>query len=67
MTEIDIAAPFPKEGGKVAFKVNSAGMSMPITETVLDTSRTSCSFSRWRACCRAAPAGSSRRKATEPA
>ena len=36
MTEIDIAAPFPKEGGKVAFKVNSAGMSMPITETVLD-------------------------------
>jgi uncharacterized protein YndB with AHSA1/START domain len=36
MTEIDIAAPFPEEGGKVAFKVKSAGMSMPITETVLD-------------------------------
>jgi uncharacterized membrane protein len=36
MTGIDIAAPFPEEGGKVAFKVKSAGMSMPITETVLD-------------------------------
>ncbi len=36
MTEIDIAAPFPEAGGKVAFKVKSAGMSMPITETVLD-------------------------------
>ena len=36
MTEIDIAAPFPEEGGKVAFKVKSAGMSMPISETVLD-------------------------------
>ena len=36
MTEIDIAAPFPEEGGKVTFKVKSAGMSMPITETVLD-------------------------------
>src|SRR4051794_14259998 len=36
MTEVNIAAPFPEEGGKVAFKVKSAGMSMPITETVLD-------------------------------
>ncbi len=36
MTEIDVAAPFPEEGGKVVFKVKSAGMSMPITETVLD-------------------------------
>jgi uncharacterized protein YndB with AHSA1/START domain len=36
MTEIDIAAPFPEEGGNVAFKVKSAGVSMPITETVLD-------------------------------
>src|SRR2546423_3335364 len=36
MTEIDIAAPFPEEGGTVAFKVKSAGMSMPITEKVLD-------------------------------
>jgi carbon monoxide dehydrogenase subunit G len=36
MTEIDIAAPFPEVGGKVAFKVKSAGVSMPITETVLD-------------------------------
>jgi uncharacterized protein YndB with AHSA1/START domain len=36
MTEINIAAPFPEEGGKVAFKVKSAGMSMPITETVLE-------------------------------
>ena len=36
MTEINVAAPFPEKGGKVAFKVKSAGMSMPITETVLD-------------------------------
>jgi uncharacterized membrane protein len=36
MTEIDIAAPFPDEGGKVSFKVKSAGVSMPITETVLE-------------------------------
>jgi carbon monoxide dehydrogenase subunit G len=37
MTVIKITAPFPEEGGKVAFKVKSAGMSMPtITETVLD-------------------------------
>ena len=36
MTEIDIAAPFPEEGGKVVFKVKSGGMSMAITETVLE-------------------------------
>ena len=36
MTEINIAAPFPEEGGKVAFRVKSAGISMSITETVLD-------------------------------
>ncbi|MDH3226444.1 MAG: SRPBCC family protein [Thermoleophilia bacterium] len=36
MTEINIVGPFPEEGSKVAFKVKSAGMSMPITETVLD-------------------------------
>src|SRR5271166_6220265 len=63
MTEIDIAAPFPEEGGKVAFKVKSAGMSMSITETVLDYQPGSCSFSKWTACCRGAFAGSSPRKA----
>jgi uncharacterized protein YndB with AHSA1/START domain len=36
MTETNITAPYPEEGGKVAFKVKSAGLSMPITETVLD-------------------------------
>src|SRR5208283_81719 len=36
MTELDITAPFPAVGGKVAFKVKSAGMSMPITGTGLD-------------------------------
>jgi carbon monoxide dehydrogenase subunit G len=36
MTEIDITAPFPEQGGKVAFKVKSAGISISITETVLD-------------------------------
>ena len=36
MTEIDIAPPFPEARGKVVFKVKSAGVSMPITETVLE-------------------------------
>ena len=36
MTGLHITAPFPEGGGKVAFKVKSGGMSMPITETVLD-------------------------------
>ena len=36
MTKVDITAPFPRVGGKVAFKVKSAGLSMPITETVID-------------------------------
>jgi len=36
MTQIDIAAPFPEQGGKVTFKVKSAGISMSIAETVLD-------------------------------
>lgn len=36
MTEINVAAPFPEQGGKVVFKVKSAGMSSSITETVLD-------------------------------
>ena len=36
MTEISITAPFPEAGGKVEFKVKSAGISMTIIETVLD-------------------------------
>lgn len=36
MTGVEIAAPFPDVGGKVKFKVKSAGVSMPITETVLE-------------------------------
>jgi carbon monoxide dehydrogenase subunit G len=36
MTRIEISDPFPEKGGQVAFKVKSAGMSMSITETVLD-------------------------------
>jgi uncharacterized protein YndB with AHSA1/START domain len=36
MTDLKITAPFPEEGGKVAFKVKSAGMSIPITETVIE-------------------------------
>jgi uncharacterized protein YndB with AHSA1/START domain len=36
MTEIDIAAPFPQQGGRVTFKVKSAGISMSVTETVLE-------------------------------
>lgn len=36
MTQIEIAAPFPDKGGKVSFKVKSAGLSLPIDETVLE-------------------------------
>jgi uncharacterized membrane protein len=36
MTQVEITAPFPEDGGKVSFKVKSAGLSMPITETVLE-------------------------------
>jgi carbon monoxide dehydrogenase subunit G len=36
MTEVNIAGPFPEAGSKVAFKAKSAGMSMSITETVLE-------------------------------
>jgi uncharacterized protein YndB with AHSA1/START domain len=36
MTEIEVADPFPDKGGKVTFKVKSAGVSMQITEAVLD-------------------------------
>jgi carbon monoxide dehydrogenase subunit G len=36
MTEVHLAGPFPETGGKVTFKVKSAGLSMEITETVLD-------------------------------
>jgi len=36
MTELNIAPPFPETGGKVTFKVKSGGMSIPVTETVLD-------------------------------
>jgi carbon monoxide dehydrogenase subunit G len=36
MTHIDITAPFPEVGGKVVFRVKSAGISMTITETVVE-------------------------------
>jgi carbon monoxide dehydrogenase subunit G len=36
MTELSITAPFPEKGGTVAFKAKSAGISLPITETVID-------------------------------
>ncbi len=36
MTDLEAVPPFPENGGKVSFKVKSAGLSMPITETVLD-------------------------------
>jgi uncharacterized membrane protein len=36
MTEIQVADPFPEKGGTATFKVKSAGISMQITETVLD-------------------------------
>ena len=36
LSEVQVVGPFPEKGGKVTFKVKSAGMSMQITETVLD-------------------------------
>lgn len=36
MTSIEIAAPFPERGGVVRFQVKSAGLTMPVTETVVD-------------------------------
>ena len=36
MSDVDVAAPYPEQGGKVAFRVKSAGLSLAITETVLD-------------------------------
>src|SRR5579862_9214454 len=36
MTEIHVTGPFPETGSKAIFKVKSAGVSMEITETVLD-------------------------------
>ena len=36
MTRIEVTAPFPEAGGKVVFKVKSAGLTMAITETVLE-------------------------------
>jgi carbon monoxide dehydrogenase subunit G len=36
MTQVNIVAPFPEIGGKVSFKVKSAGVSMPLTETVVE-------------------------------
>jgi carbon monoxide dehydrogenase subunit G len=36
MTEIHQSGPFPEKGGEVTFKVKSAGISMRITETVLE-------------------------------
>ena len=57
MAEIQVAPPFPEKGGRVTFKVKSAGMSMQITRRFSTTSRASSSFSRWRACCPAALAG----------
>jgi hypothetical protein len=36
MTELNIAAPFPESGGKVTFKMKSAGVAIPVTETVID-------------------------------
>jgi uncharacterized protein YndB with AHSA1/START domain len=36
MTEIRVAGPFPEAGGQAIFRVKSAGLSMQITETVLD-------------------------------
>jgi carbon monoxide dehydrogenase subunit G len=36
LSDVHVVAPFPEEGGKVTFKVKSAGVSMQLTETVLE-------------------------------
>jgi uncharacterized protein YndB with AHSA1/START domain len=35
-TVVDVAAPFPEVGGKIALKVKQGGRSMSLTETVLE-------------------------------
>ena len=49
MTDLNLTAPFPEAGGKVAFKAKSGGIAVPITETVLEYQSDSCRFFRWRA------------------
>ena len=49
MTEAIIAAPYPEEGGKVAFKVKSAACLCRSPRRYWTTSRAGCSCSRWRA------------------
>jgi hypothetical protein len=65
MTKIDVAAPFPEEGGMVVFKVKAAGMSMPITETVLDYQPDKLQLLQMEGMLSGALAGSSPLKATE--
>jgi hypothetical protein len=67
MAEIKIAAPFPEQGGTVAFTVKSAGMSMPITETVLDYQPDKLQLLQMEGMLLGALAGSAPRKATEHA
>jgi len=46
-TVVDIAAPFPEVGGKVALKVKQAGMSVSITETVLEYQPSKLAVLQW--------------------
>jgi hypothetical protein len=57
----------PEEGGKVAFKVKSAGMSLPITETVLDYRPGKLQLFQMEGMLSGGLAGSSQRKAMEHA
>ena len=63
MTEIDIAAPFPEAGGKVTFTAKSAGLSMTITETVLDYQPDRLQLMQMEGMLSGRAPGSSRRKA----
>ena len=36
MADLHVTTPFPEKGGKVTFKVRSAGRSMTVIETVID-------------------------------
>ena len=61
-----MSGPFPEKGGKVTFMVKSAGMSMPITETVLDYQPGKLHLFQMEGMLSGHARWSSPRKATEP-
>jgi hypothetical protein len=67
MKEINIAAPFPEKGARSPFKAKSAGISIPITETVIDYQPSKLQLLQMEGMSSGALAGSSPRKTMEHA